>query len=325
MENGCIAWNGAGEVPPPLRPFMPGDAAEVAARYPVAMSRYWLDHCSAAHGDPFRLQAFPDARELSEPPPGDSDDPFGELDGASPMPGVVRRFRDRILVVTTDVCAMRCRHCTRKNLLGRHPVPSWGDYAAIARYVESNREIREVLLSGGDPLTLPDDDIARRVEVFARIGQVYAVRIGTRIPCSDPGRVSPSLARRLGASGKVWVNTQFNHPAELTAEARRACALLADAGIPVSCQTVLLRGVNDNADVLEELFRGLQAARVRPYYAFAGDPVSGTAHFRVTPAEAARLEGEIAGRIGGLALPRFVADRPGAARKVPVSCPPPGS
>lgn len=161
-------------------------------------------------------------------------------------------------------------------------------------------------------------ELPRRVDVFAALRQIYSVRIGTRIPCSDPGRVTPAFAKALGRSRKVWVNTQFNHPDEVTPESSRACSLLVDAGIPVSCQTVLLKGVNDNAETLEALFRALQSIRVRPYYAFAGDPVTGTAHFRVTPEKAAELEREVAARVGGLALPRFVMDRPGAPRKIPV-------
>ncbi len=314
-----ISWTGVGETPESFRPFLADDTAAVARRYPVAVSAYWLAHCADTPGDPFRLQAFPDRREISARIDGDSDDPFAELSDASPLPGVVRRFRDRVLVVVAETCAMRCRHCTRKNLLGRHAVPKWRDYAKIADYIRERPEIREVLLSGGDPLVLGDAALLRRVAVFASLPRLYAVRLATRMPCANPLRITPALARGLAASRKVWVNTQFNHPAEVTSEAERACRLLVDAGIPVSCQTVLLRGVNDNPDTLEELFRRLQAARVRPYYAFAGDPVNGTAHFRVTPAEAARLEEEVARRIGGLALPRFVADIPGAARKVPVA------
>ena len=317
--NGPIVWNGFDDPPLEFRGFLGKRAAEVARRYPVALSPYWLAHCGAAGGAPFRIQAFPDARELDAPLPGDCRDPFAELADASPLPGVVRRFVDRILVVVTDACAMRCRHCTRKNLLGTHAIPAWRDYPGIVDYIRANPAIREVLLSGGDPLMLGPGALMRRVGLFADLGQIYSVRIGTRIPCSDPSRVSPALARGLGQSRKVWVNTQFNHPAEVTPEAARACALLIDAGIPVSCQTVLIRGLNDSADTLEALFRALQSIRVRPYYAFAGDPVAGTGHFRVSPAEAAALEREVARRIGGLALPRFVADIPGADRKTPVA------
>jgi lysine 2,3-aminomutase len=293
--------------------------AAAQSRYPFFATPYWLSlmkRTGLADG-PAALQALPDPRELSEHAPGDCDDPFEET-SAPPLPGLVHRFPDRVLVVTAYACAMRCRHCTRKNLLAAHAAPDMDGMALIRDYVLAHPAVREVILSGGDPLLLGDDDIAARVEVFASLPQIDAVRIGTRVPCTLPMRVTDALAARLGVSRKVWVNTQFNHPAEVTPEASRACAMLVDAGIPVSCQTVLLKGVNDNADTLEALFRALQSIRVRPYYAFAGDPVTGTAHFRVTAAEASSLEREVATRIGGLALPRFVTDRPGALRKLPV-------
>lgn len=312
-----LTWRGDGKPPSELERHLGSNAAKVAARYPVVVTRYWLEHCNGENGASFCVQMLPDIRELTERISGDCGDPFCELTSASPMPGLVRRFRDRVLVVVTDACAMRCRHCTRKNLLGVHSVPAWGDYAAIADYIAENSDIREVLLSGGDPLMLGEKALERRVDLFASIESIYAVRIGTRIPCVWPGRVTNSLAKKLGRSRKVWVNTQFNHPAEVTPEAARACGMLVDAGIPVSCQTVLLKGVNDNPATLEALFRALQSIRVRPYYVFAGDPVEGTAHFRVTAQEAAELESQVAERVGGLALPRFVADIPGAMRKVP--------
>ena len=318
FDGGVVRWWGNGKPPPAIASNVGEGAAEAARAYPVEINPYWLAHCAGEAGAPFRAQVMPDGREISEALPGDSRDPFGELKAASPLPGVVRRFRDRILVVVTNRCAIRCRHCTRKNMLEAHAVPTLRDYAKIAAYIEARPEIREVLLSGGDPLMLEEAALKRRLGFLAPLRRIYSIRVGTRVPCAWPARVTPSLAKTLGASGKVWVNTQFNHPAEITREAARACALLVDAGVPVSCQTVLLKGVNDDADTLEALFRGLQAIRVRPYYAFAGDPVTGTAHLRVTAAEAAALEGEVARRVGGLALPRFVVDRPGAERKLPV-------
>lgn len=315
-----------GPVPPELAPFVNDaeTARAVADKYPVVVNDYWLSLAKrdkardgSMASDPILAQALPDVRELTEILPGDCPDPFEELSEASPMPGLVHRFPDRVLVVVSDACAMRCRHCTRKNLLGTHFVPGDADIARMRDYVAARPAIREVLLSGGDPLMLGDETLAARVETFASLPQIYSVRIGTRIPCTYPLRVTDALAARLGKSRKVWVNTQFNHPREITLEATRACALLVDAGIPVSCQTVLLKGVNDDPDTLEALFRGLQAIRMRPYYAFAGDPVSGTAHFRVSRERAAELEREVATRIGGLALPRFVADIPRAPRKTP--------
>ncbi len=312
-----IGYNG-GEVPMALRRYINEDSElhEVSARYPVVVNDYWLKAAEGEGGEALLAQALPDVREISESIEGDSDDPFAELAANSPMPGLVHRFPDRVLVVVCDVCAMRCRHCTRKNLLGVHHIPSRDEIGRMRDYVAADPKIREVLLSGGDPLMLDDGEIEHRIDAFASLEQIYSVRIGTRMPCTYPERITPMLAEIIGHSKKVWVNTQFNHPAEITKETERACALLVDAGVPVSCQTVLLRGVNDDPDTLEALFRGLQRIRVRPYYAFCGDPVHGTAHFRVTKQRAGELEAEVARRIGGLALPRFVADVPGAERKV---------
>ena len=293
--------------------------ATVQSRYPFFITPYWLrlmERTGFIDG-PAALQALPDPRELTPPAPGECDDPFRET-SAPPVPGLVHRFPDRVLVVAAQACAMRCRHCTRKNLLAAHSVPDTNGLLRIRDYVVAHSAVREVLLSGGDPLLLEDDAIVSRVELFAALPQIDAVRIGTRVPCTLPMRVTDALASRLGASRKVWVNTQFNHVSEITEEAAEACARLVDAGIPVSNQAVLLKGVNDTADDLVALFCGLQRIRVRPYYLFVCDPVSGTSHFRVSEARAAELEEEVAARVGGLALPRFVRDVPGAPRKVPV-------
>ena len=291
----------------------------VQARYPFFITPYWrrlMERTGLASG-PAALQALPDPRELAPSAPGECDDPFCETN-APPLPGLVHRFPDRVLVVAAHACAMRCRHCTRKNLLAVHSVPDTDGFLRIRDYVIAHPAVREVLLSGGDPFLLEDDALVTRVDLFAALPQIDAVRIGTRVPCTLPMRVTDALAARLGASRKVWVNTQFNHVSEITEEATAACAKLVDAGIPVSNQAVLLKGVNDTADDLVALFCGLQRIRVRPYYLFVCDPVSGTSHFRVSEARAAALEEEVAARVGGLALPRFVRDVPGAPRKVPV-------
>ncbi len=316
------------------------ERATVQSRYPFLITPYWLrlmERTGLTNG-PAALQALPDPRELTPPAPGECDDPFKET-CAPPIPGLVHRFPDRVLVVANLACAMRCRHCTRKNLLGvpdtthsvpdtthsvpdtTHSVPDTTGLLRIRDYVVAHPAVREVLLSGGDPFLLEDNEIASRVELFASLPQIDAVRIGTRVPCTLPMRVTDTLASRLGKTRKVWVNTQFNHVSEITDEAAEACAKLVDAGIPVSNQAVLLKGVNDTADDLVALFCGLQRIRVRPYYLFVCDPVSGTSHFRVSEKRAAELEEEVAARVGGLALPRFVRDVPGAPRKVPVASP----
>ena len=266
----------------------------------------------------FALQMRYDPRE--DEPDGFGPDPFGERTHASGCFGLKQRFPDRVLVMTSDSCFANCRHCTRRGLLGdAQVVKTDGELEAAVRYVKARPEVRDVLLSGGDPLTLEDEQVMRFVRAFAELDQVEVVRLCTRAPCVNPGRITPELAARLAICGKVWVNTQFNSACELTPEAELACGLLVSAGIPVSCQTVLLKGVNDSVEKLLALFRALQRARVRPYYVFLCDPVAGISRFRVSARCAAELERLCAERIGGLAMPRFVADVPGAKRKVPVS------
>ena len=248
-----------------------------------------------------------------------SDDPFGELARAAKCPGLTQRFPDRVLVMTADRCFMNCRHCTRRGLLGRaQVVRTPAELAGCVGYVKAHPRVRDVLLSGGDILPLSDREVLRFVAAFAALPQVEIVRVCTRALCANPGRVTAKLARALGRAKKVWVNTQFNCADELTPAAKRAAARLVEAGVPVSCQTVLLRGVNDSAAELLRLFRALSAARIRPYYVFTCDPVAGIDRFRVPPEKARALERRCAEAIGGLSLPRFVSDVPGAKRKVPV-------
>ncbi len=266
----------------------------------------------------FARQLEPDLREADE---NDEfgPDPFGEEEEDPVCPGLKQRFPDRVLIMTSDSCFMNCRHCTRKGLLANADVVRTDeDLAGCINYVKEHPDVRDVLLSGGDPLVLPDDEVMRFVDAFAALPQIDVVRLCTRAPCVNPARVTQELAARLGKSGKVWVNTQFNCAGEVTSEAAEACARLVNAGMPVSCQTVLLADVNDSADELLALFRALQRARVRPYYVFQCDPVAGTAHFHVPLERAREIERECSERIGGLGLPRFVVDVPGAPRKMPV-------
>ena len=289
---------------------------KATANFPFVACAY--ARALAARSAAFRRQLEPDAREL-EADEEFGPDPFGEEDEASGCFGLKQRFPDRVLVMTSNACFMNCRHCTRKGLL-RHAevVRSDEELAACVNYVQEHPLVRDVLLSGGDPLVLPDDEVMRFVQAFADLQQVDVVRLCTRAPCVNPARVTRDLAVRLGGVGKVWANVQFNHADEVTPEAAEACANLVNAGIPVSCQTVLLAGVNDSAEALLDLFRALQRIRVRPYYVFQCDPVAGVAHFRVPIKKAKRLAQECAERIGGLGLPRFVADIPGNARKMPI-------
>jgi len=247
-----------------------------------------------------------------------SEDPFGELAGAQRVPGLKQRFPDRVLVMTTDRCFGRCAHCTRKYILGKTPVVDTPErLAACVGYVRRHPKVRDVLLSGGDVLTLSDVAVERLVDAFAALPQVEMVRICTRAPVLCPSRVTDRLAKAIAKSGKVWANVHINTADEARAAAAAAARLLA-RGIPVSSQTVLLRGVNDTPRKMLSLLQALSAARIRPYYVFQCDPVAGLERFRVPLDRARKIEEYCAERIGGLALPRFVADVPGAPRKIPI-------
>ena len=253
-------------------------------------------------------------------PGADRKDPFGELTPKKGLPpGLKQRFPDRVLVMTTDRCFGACPHCTRTFILGRTPVVSSEDgLRRCVDYVRRHPKVRDVLLSGGDVLTLSDDAVSRLVEAFAALPQVEVVRICTRAPVSSPARVTDRLARLLARSGKVWANVHVNTAAEARMAAAPA-ARLVTRGIPVSSQTVLLRGVNDTPRKMLALLRALSAARIRPYYVFQCDPVEGLSErFGVPLAKAKAIEAYCAERIGGLALPRFVADLPGSRRKTPL-------
>ena len=273
----------------------------------------------AARSARFALQVSAAGEEAGGTGEG-SVDPFGELSCASRCYGLKQRFEDRVLIMASGRCFMNCRHCTRRGLLGGAQVVSTaGQLADCVAFVRAHPAVRDVLISGGDPLVLPDAGVLRFVDAFAALEQVDIVRVCTRALAANPRRVTKRLARALGASRKVWVNTQFNCADEVTPEAVAAAARLVEAGIPVGCQTVLLKGVNDSADEMLRLFRALTAARIRPYYVFMCDPVAGIDRFRVPLEKARDIERTCARSIGGLAMPRFVADVPGAPCKVPIS------
>ena len=247
-----------------------------------------------------------------------SKDPFGELSHAAKCPGLKQRFPDRVLVMTTDRCFGTCAHCTRRWILGQSKVvETAAELKACVAYVKAHPQVRDVLLSGGDVLTLPDKKVMEFVNAFAALKQVEVIRICTRAPVSNPKRITDRLARLLAKSGKVWANVHINTAAE-AATCRAAAAKLVNRGIPVSSQTVLLKGVNDSPRKMLALLQALSAARIRPYYVFQCDPVAGLEKFRVPLAAAKRIEKFCAEHVGGLALPRFVADLPSARRKTPL-------
>lgn len=266
---------------------------------------------------PIRLQAVPRKEELSAHR-GDMKDPLHE-DKDSPVPGLTHRYPDRALLLVTDCCSMYCRHCTRRRIAGQHDrsMPASQIDRAIA-YIGANPQVRDVLLSGGDPFTLADDRIEYILRKLRSFRHVEIIRIGTRTPVVLPQRITPELCSMLQKYHPIWINTHFNHPAEITPEAELACARLAGAGIPLGNQSVLLREVNDQAEVMKELFQKLLKIRVRPYYLYQCDLSEGIGHFRTPVSTGIEIMESLRGHTSGLAVPTFVVDAPGGGGKIPV-------
>ncbi|WP_394834083.1 KamA family radical SAM protein [Pendulispora rubella] len=288
------------------------------AGFPISVTPYYLGLCD--RDDPecaIRKQCVPDARE-GESIPGDLVDPLGEV-AHEVAPGLVQRYPDRVLLLATDRCAVYCRFCTRSRMVGNGggAMPDERLAGALA-YVRAHPEIRDVIVSGGDPLAMGTERIARLVGAVRAIPTVDTIRLATRVPVTLPMRITGELLRALRPFHPLWVMTHFNHPKELTRASLAACTRLADAGFPVMNQTVLLRGINDDAATLEQLFRGLVRARVRPYYLLQTDPVRGTGHLRTPLSRGLEIMGALQGRLTGIALPKFICDTPEGKGKVPL-------
>jgi lysine 2,3-aminomutase len=288
-------------------------------RFRMAITPYYASLIN--HEDqncPIRKQAIPDPRELEKNIDDIADPLHEEVD--SPVPGLTHRYPDRVLLLVTDQCSMYCRHCTRRRMAGAtdQPMPRARLERAFT-YIQNNRQLRDVVVSGGDPLTLSDDHLAYILERLRSIKHVEIIRIGTRTPVVLPQRITPALCRTIARFQPVYVNTHFNHPREITPEAAAACRLLADHGIPVGNQSVLLRGVNDCPHVMKRLVRGLLKIRVRPYYLYQCDLSQGIGHFRTPVARGIEIMESLRGHTSGLAVPTFVVDAPGGGGKIPVN------
>ncbi|MBI3021652.1 MAG: KamA family radical SAM protein [Candidatus Omnitrophica bacterium] len=266
---------------------------------------------------PIRRQAVPveDEYRLS---PNDMIDPLGE-DSHMPVPGLVHRYPDRVLLLVVEVCSMYCRFCTRSRVVGTSAGFSKAaniDHAID--YIRAHRKIRDVLISGGDPLTLSDERLDEVLTKLKAIPHVEFVRIGTRNPVTLPYRVTDALCDVLRKHKPVWMSLHFNHPKEVTPPVRRACGMLADSGVPLGSQTVLMKGINDRPAIMKRLFHELLKIRVRPYYIYQCDPVKGTAHFRTPVSTGIQIIEKLRGHTSGYAVPAFVVDGPGGGGKIPL-------
>lgn len=266
-------------------------------------------------GDPIWRQYIPALDEL-EITDGVLDS-LGE-DADSPVPNITHRYPDRALFLVSPVCATYCRFCTRRRKVGDPEKIPMSQFESAFQYLEQHTEIRDVIMSGGDPLLLSDRRLDQIIGRLRQIKHLQVIRIGTRIPCHLPERITPELCDVLKKHHPFYINTHFNHPDELTPAAIAACGRLADAGIPMGCQTVLLKGVNDDVDVMRELMQKLLAARVRPYYIYLCDNVAGVEHFKTTIEKGLEIYEGLRGWTSGLAVPQLVVDAPGGGGKIPL-------
>ena len=244
---------------------------------------------------------------------GELTDPLGE-EAHSPVPGLVHTYPDKVLLFATLDCAVYCRYCTRSRLVGKSS-GDWKLSAEVFGYLEKHTEIRDVLISGGDPLTLSDAGLDDLLSKVRKISHIRTIRLGSKVPAVLPSRITPELAGIL-VKHRVWLQLHFIHPAELTAEMTCACDILAGAGVPMVSQTVLLKGINDDTDTLAKLFYGLLERRIKPYYLFQCDPVIGSSSFRTPVEKGLQIISELQGRISGLAMPTFAIDAPGGGGKI---------
>lgn len=288
-------------------------------KFPLSITPYYLSLIDVNNymNDPVFKQSFADVRELIIDK-ADMSDPLAE-DTDSPVHGITHRYPDRVLFHVSNVCAMYCRHCTRKRKVGDiDHVPSRSDLKQGIEYIRTNPQIRDVLLSGGDPFMLPDSTIDWLLGEITQIPHVEVVRIGTRIPVVLPYRITTDLLNILRKYKNLWINTHFNHPRELTASAREALFKLTDCGIPVGNQTVLLADVNDCPKIMKKLVHKLVQNRVRPYYMYQCDLSEGLSHFRTPIGKGIEIMEGLIGHTSGFAVPTYVIDAPGGGGKIPV-------
>jgi lysine 2,3-aminomutase len=289
-------------------------------RMAMAVTPYWATLLDPDDPNcPIRRQCIPTQNEFHISP-YEMADPCGE-DTDSPAPHLVHRYPDRVLLLATESCAMYCRHCTRRRLVGHEEKAdnSADRWDPAIEYIRSNKKIRDVLISGGDPLTLEDEVLEDLIKKLRSIPHVEFLRLGTRVPVTIPQRITEKLVSILKKYSPIWMSIHFNHPKEITRRTRIACEMLVDAGIPLGSQTVLLKGVNDRPSTMRRLVHELLKIRVRPYYIYQCDLVRGTQHFR-TPVEAGiNIVEKLRGHTTGYGVPTYVIDAPGGGGKIPIS------
>lgn len=288
---------------------------EINKDFHIRINRYFLEVAKKA-GAPLLKQIVPDGRELKEGA-GCCDDPLAE-ESMSPVKNIVHRYPDRCLFLISHQCAFYCRYCTRKRKVSDPDQISRSQIDPGIEYIRSHPEIRDVILSGGDPLMLKDEELEPIVAAIREIPHVEIIRIGSRMPCALPQRITPKLVTMLKKYHPVYMMVHFNHPAEVTPEAKEALERLSDNGFPLQNQCVLLKGVNDNAEVMKELNHKLLMARCRPYYIYQADVTKGTNHFRTSTAKALEVIKGLRGWTSGLAVPHLVIDAPGGGGKIPI-------
>jgi lysine 2,3-aminomutase len=288
-------------------------------RFPMAITPYYLglvDPVDPAQA--IRRCVVPTCHErvLAS---GELEDPLAE-ERDSPVPGLVHRYPDRVLLLATNSCSTYCRYCTRSRLVGRGlgRGANRSRWEACLGYVQSHPEVRDVLISGGDPLTLTDEPLEWLLARLRQIPHVELVRIGTKVPAVLPQRVTPQLVKMLRRFRPLWISIHATHPDELTPETSQACCRIADAGIPMGSQTVLLKGVNDDVETMKALFRGLMRLGVRPYYLYQCDAIRGSAHFRTPVTRGLEIMEGLRGHTTGYAVPTYVIDAPGGGGKIPL-------
>ena len=292
--------------------------AQGGSMLPVGITPYYMSLLSS--DDPsqaLRRTVVPSMNEFVRTE-GEADDPLGE-DTHSPVPGLVHRYPDRVLLLALDYCTTYCRYCTRSRVVGHGEINASNKRLEAAfDYIRRTPSIRDVLLSGGDPLSLKDDKLDWILTKLREIPHVEFIRIGTKMPAVLPQRITPELIAMLRKHHPVWMSVHFLHPDECTAESYQACARLADAGIPLGAQAVLLKGVNDDIDVLRDLTHRLLLMRVRPYYLYQCDPISGSAHFRTSIEKGIELVRGLRGHTTGYGVWTYVVDAPGGGGKIPL-------